>query len=137
MKVIIRLFSVFVLSIVVMSCATTPMTIPEKYNLDDDLEAVARISTFNVSSWEQVDNQSIILRADWNDYYLLVLRRPINRMVSGLSIGISSTVSSIASGFDKIIVKDSPFTDYYFIDKIYKLKGKEEAEEIKERLRKS
>jgi len=136
MKVMIKVFSIFVLLIMAVSCATTPSTLTEKYNLDNDLEAINKINIPKVSSWEQVDNQSIILRTNWNDYYLLVLRRPINRMVSGLSIGISSTAFSITSGYDRIFVNDTPFTEYYVIDKIYKLKGKEQAEEIKERLRK-
>ena len=135
MKEMIKVFSISVLLIMAVSCAATMATLPEKYSLDNDLEAIDQISTFRVSSWEQVDHQSIILRANWNDYYLLVLHRPIDRMISGLSIGISSTVSSIRPGFDRIIVNDTPFTEYYFIDKIYRLKGKEQAEEIKERLR--
>ena len=124
------------LLILAVSCATTIRTLPEKYHLDNDFEAVDRITTFDVSSWEQVDNQSIILRADWNDYYLLVLRRPINRLIPGLYIGVSSTLSSIASGFDRIIVKDTPFTEYYVIEKIFKLEGKDQVKEVKERLRK-
>ena len=135
MKVMIKVFSIFVLLIMAVSCAATMATLPEKYSLDNDLEAIDQISTFKVSSWDQVDRQSIILKANVSDYYLLVLRRPIDRMISGLSIGISSTVSSIRPGFDRIIVNDTPFTEYYFIDKIYKLKGREHANEIKERLR--
>jgi len=136
MKTMIKVFSISVLLIMAVSCATTMGPLPEKYKLDDDLETIDSIFTFKVSSWEQVDNQSIILRADWNDYYLLILRRPINRMVSGLSIGISGTGSSIVSGFDKIVVKDTPFTEYYTIEKIYKLKGKDHVKEIKEQLHK-
>ena len=136
MNVIIKVFSISLLLIMAVSCATTMGPTPKKYNLDNDLEAIDQISSFRVSSWDQVDNQSIILKADWNDYYLLVLHRPLDRRVSGLSIGISSNVSSITAGFDRVIVKDTPFTEYYVIDKIYKLKGKEQAEEIKERLRK-
>ncbi len=136
MKAIMKVFSIFVFLIMAVSCATAPRVLPEKYNLDNDLEAVDQISTFKLSSWEQADSQSIILRTSVRDYYLLVLQRPINRMISGLSIGISSTVSSITSGFDRVIVIDSPFTDYYVIEKIYKLKGKEQVTEIKERLHK-
>jgi hypothetical protein len=136
MNEMIKGFSISVLIIMAVSCAATTTTLPEKYNLDNDLEAIDQIFTFKVSSWEQVDHQSIILRANLNDYYLLILHRPIDRMISGLSIGVSSTVSTIRSGFDRIIVNDTPFTEYYFIDKIYKLKGKEQAKEIKERLRK-
>jgi len=133
----LKVFSVFVLLMMVMSCATTPSALPEKYNLDNDLEAVEQIYTFTVSSWEQVDIQSVILRANVSDYYLLVLRRPLDTMISSLSIGISSTVSSITSSYDRIFVKDYAGIQYYVIEKIYKLKGKEQAKEIKERLRKN
>jgi len=133
----LKVFSVFVLLMMVMSCATTPSALPEKYNLDNDLEAVEQIYTFTVSSWEQVDIQSVILRANVSDYYLLVLRRPLDTMISSLSIGISSTVSSITSGYDRIFVKDYAGIQYYVIEKIYTLKGKEQAKEIKERLRKN
>ena len=137
MKVMIKVFSVFVLLIMVVSCATTPSALPEKYNLDNELEVVKKIYSFTVSSWEEVDIQSVILRANVSDYYLLVLRRPMDRRISGLSIGISSSVSSIKPGFDRIIVKDLSGTQYYVIEKIYKLEGKEQAKEIKERLRKN
>ena len=136
MKVMIKVFFTLVLLIMVVSCATTPRTLPEKYNLDNELEAVNKISTFKVSRWEEVDNQSVILRVNYNDYYLLVLRRPIYAMTSRHRIGISSTVSTITSGVDRIHVRDNTGTQYYDIEKIYKLEGKEQKEDIKERLRK-
>jgi hypothetical protein len=135
MKVMKNVLSISVILVMVASCATTMGTLPEKYNLDNELESVDQITSFRVSSWDQADKQTIILKADWNDYFLLVLDQPMDRMVSGLSIGISSNVLSITPGFDRIIIKDSPFTEYYVIEKIYKLKGKEQAEKIKERLR--
>ena len=137
MKMIARVFSIFVLLIMAVSCATTPRAIPEKYNLDNELEAVDRIYTPSVSSWEEVDIQSVILRANVSDYYLIVLSRPMYTRITTLHIGISSTVSSITPGFDRIFVEDTMGTDYYFIEKIYKLKGKEQAKEIRERLRES
>ena len=137
MKVMIKVFSVFVLLVIVVSCATTPTPLPEKYNLDHELEVVKQITTFTVSSWEEVDIQSVILRANVSDYYLLVLRRPMDRRISGLAIGISSSVSSIKPGFDRIYVKDLAGKQEYVIEKIYKLEGREQTKEIKERLRKS
>ena len=137
MKAMIRVFFVFVLIIMVVSCATTPNPLPEKYNLDNELEEVKQITTFTVSSWEEVDIQSVILRANVSDYYLLVLRRPMDRRISGLAIGISSSVSSIKPGFDRIYVKDLAGQQEYVIEKIYKLEGRELTKEIKERLRKS
>jgi hypothetical protein len=137
MRMIIRMSSILLLPIIVVSCATTPRTIPEKYNLDDELEAVDRIYTPSISSWEEVDIQSIILRANVGDYYLLVLNRPMYTRFTGFSIGISSTVSSITRGFDRIFVGNAAGPGYYFIEKIYKLKDKEQVKEIKERLRES
>jgi len=137
MRMIIRMSSILLLPIIVLSCATTPRAIPEKYNLDDELEAVDRIYTPSISSWEEVDIQSIILRANVGDYYLIVLHRPMYTRFPGFSIGISSTVSNITPGFDRIFVGNTPGPGYFFIEKIYKLKGKEQAREIKERLRES
>ncbi len=51
------------LSLVALSCATVPPpALPDKYNLDDELESVDQISTFRVPRWQNVDKQSIILR---------------------------------------------------------------------------
>jgi len=169
MKVMIKLSSIFVLFIIVVSCATTPRSLPEKYNLDNYLEAVDHISAVRRASYEQVDNQSIILRVNRNDYYLLVLRRPIDFTAMMLSItntasrykavsadqkigpkrdgptgleGYFTTapqnIAGISSGSDMIVAHDSiDSQSFYVIEKIYKLKGKEQAEEIKERLRKN
>jgi hypothetical protein len=134
MKMMIKVFFIFTLIIVVLSCAATQSALLEKYNLDNDLEEVKRINTLTVSSWQEVDIQSVILRAHMSDYYLLVLDRPMDTRITGLTIGISSTVSSITPGFDKIYVEHPWGRQYYVIDKIYKLEGKEQAEEIKERL---
>jgi hypothetical protein len=92
MKEMIKVFSVFVSMIMVVSCATTPGPLPEKYNLDNELEEVNQIYTLTVSSWEEVDIQSVILRAHLSDYYLLVLDRPMESRITDLTIGISSTV---------------------------------------------
>lgn len=175
MKVMIGFFSISVLFIMVVSCATTPRILPGKYNLDDELERVEQISRPVVSGWEQVDNQSLILRANFqavrNDYYLVVLRRPIHSMYINLAIGIEdsaskdraysaqgivsgrspsahglptddfdqapSNIAKIAAGYDRVVVTSPAGTDYYVIDRIYKLKGKEQAKEIRERLRSS
>jgi hypothetical protein len=126
----------FIIVFLASACATTPSALPEKYNLDNDLEAVDQISTFRISSWKKVDNQSIILRANWNDYYLLVSRRPFHTMILNLPVGIDNAGPTITSGHDRIFVKDHTGRQYYIIDKIYKLKGEEQAKEIKERLSK-
>ena len=135
MKTMIKMFSGLVLLVIIASCATTPLAIPEKYNLGNQLEEVKEIIKYKVTSWETVDTQSIILRANVNDYYLLVLDRPLIGIITSERIGISSTVSSIKSGYDKIYVKGDTGLEYYTIDRIYKLKGRDQAKEIKERFR--
>lgn len=172
MKVMIRVSSIFVLLIMAVSCATTPRALPEKYNLDDYLEAVDQISTSRVSGWEEVDNQSFVLRTTFKairtDYYLIVLRRPLDVKYSNVALGIENTASKdkelstqeivgsrttarnypgsdfkqapsniagIAAGYDRMVVSGPAGTDYYVIDKIYKLKGREQIEEIKVWLR--
>jgi hypothetical protein len=134
MKAMIKVSFIFVLFIMVVSCATTPRALPEKYNLDNDLEAVEKISTFKAITWKEVDKQSVILTVNWKDYYLLVLRRPVSSMFFVHTLGIDSASHSITPGYDRVIVHDSTGTYYYVIDKIYKLKDWNQAEKIKERL---
>ena len=135
MKVMIKVSFVFVLLFMIVSCATTttPRTIPEKYNLDDELERVDRIFTISNTRWQEVDDQSIILRVNWSDYYLVVLRRPMDTWYSNPSIRIGSTATSITAGTDRVYVAQSPDRQGYIIERIYKLKGREQAEEIKKR----
>lgn len=137
MKIILKIFSIFVVFVMITSCTATKRALPEKYNLDNYLEEVDQIFTFKVSSWEQVDKQSIILRVNWKDYYLLVLRRPITSRYANLRIGVTRTISSITAGFDRILVDDPAYADFYTIEKIYRLKDREQVNEIKERLGKS
>ena len=137
MKAMIKASIVLVFFIMLVSCATAPRAIPEKYNLDNEFEAVDRINAPSISSWQEVDIQSVILKANVSDYYLLVLRRPMDIRITDLSMGISSTGSYITPGFDRIFVGHAADPEDYFIEKIYKLEGKEQAEEIRERLRES
>jgi hypothetical protein len=134
MKAIIKFSFISVLLILAVSCATTPRALPEKYNLDNELEAVKQIYTFKAITWKEVDKQSIILTVNGNDYYLLVLDRPVPSMFFVHTLGIDGANHSITPGYDRVIVRDSTGTDYYVIDKIYRLKDWDQAEKIKERL---
>ena len=134
-KIILKL-SIFALLIMSVSCATTHPDMSDKYNFDE-LEEIKEISKYRVSSWERVDFQSVILRANSKDYYLLVLQRPMSGIITGDKIGISNTVTSIKAGVDKIYVRDSSKVNYYIIDKIYKLNGREHAIQVKKQIRKS
>jgi hypothetical protein len=86
-------------------------------------------------SWEKVDNQSIILQTGPSDYYLIVLLQPSHSLVFSEAIGISDTRDMIKSGFDNVVVEDSAGTNSYIIHKIYKLENRQQAKEIKKRLK--
>ena len=132
MKGTLKISAIIILFIMVVSCASTAGVLPEKYNLDNELEAIDQITTFRKPDWEDVDRQSIILKISRKDYYLLILRRPIDTMLP-LRIGLSSALSTITAGSDRITVLESGVPQYYTIEKIYKLKGREQADEIKKR----
>ena len=119
MKANIKLIIVSVLSVMVMACATGPIKLPEKYNLDNKLEEVEEIYGFRIDSWQSIDYQSLILKADVNDYYLIILRRPALSLPFSEAIGLTMTVSKLTSGFDNIIVADSYNSESYIIEKIY------------------
>ena len=108
-------------------------TIPEKYNLDNELKALDRITLFDIKSFENIDRQSLILRTNYSDYYLLVLRRPRIEVSYGKTY-FDYQGSTIIAGYDRVIM-NYPDTQYYTIDKIYELKGRKQVTEIKERLR--
>jgi beta-lactamase regulating signal transducer with metallopeptidase domain/tetratricopeptide (TPR) repeat protein len=112
-----------------------PSTLPDKYDLDDELEAVDQIFSVEGPRVHQVDNQSVILRVNRRDYYLLVLRRPFEMMYSNPNIGLAREAPTVTAGVDRVFVTPSDSTTGYVIEKIYKLKGREQAEEIKERFR--
>ena len=153
------------------ACATTPLVLPEKYNLDNYLEAVKQVKAYKIRDFENVDNQSIILEVDRHEYYLLVLRQPMDIEHSNLSIDIENTASKdrarstqeiigskttakgvpstefvqapskiirIVSGQDRIIVvENSANRQYYVVEKIYRLRDRGQADEIKTRLRRN
>jgi hypothetical protein len=136
MKEMLRVLCIFSFFIMFSACATTQngFGLPAKYDLGKELKEIDQINTFQLSSWEEVDHQSIILETSRHKYYLLVLRRPMIGVIPSLTIGISSTISSITAGFDRIFVNEDGITQYYFIDKIYELKDKKQVDEIKKQL---
>ena len=135
----LKVLCVFSFFIMFSACATTTthttqQGLPAKYDLGKELKEVDHINTFQLLSWEEVDRQSIILETSLNKYYLLVLRTPIIGTIPDLTIGISGTSFSITAGFDKIFINENGVTQYYYIDRIYVLKDRKQADEIKKQL---
>lgn len=137
MKKIIKYAGLLLISLVLAACATTPFKVADKYNLDNELKEATDIISFRIDSWESIDQQSLIIRADINNYYLVILNRPAMNLTFAQGIGITDTVNRITKGFDSIIVKESGSAESYRIYKIYKLDSREQATQIKNRLKKS
>jgi hypothetical protein len=135
MKAITNMISIFIISLMVTACATTQSKPPEKYNFDNELAEATGISNFQIKSWEEIDYQSLILRTNVNDYYLIVLQQPTLNLPFSENIGVTITVNDVKPGYDNVVIKDSTGIKSYVIHKIYKLKDREQAIEIKKRLR--
>lgn len=134
MKTITKLIVIFMIPLMAAACATTPFALDEKYDLGNELEEATQIYKYRVMSWEKVDNQSLILQTGPNEYYLIILHRPAYNLVFNESIGISHTGDMVKPGYDQVYVYDPVGKDSYIIHKIYKLKDRQQARDIKERL---
>ena len=135
MKAITKLKGILLISLLASACATTPFKVADKYNFDNELQEQKEISNFRIDSWESIDDQSLLIITNINDYYLFILDHPARSLPFSEQIGITVTVDRVKSGYENIIVSDSSGTESYVIHKIYKLKDREQASEIKKRLK--
>ena len=135
MKAIIKFKGILLVSLFALACATAPFKVQEKYNFDNKLQEATDISNFRIDSWEPIDHQSLVIKTDINNYYLVILDRPAIALPSSENIGVTITVDKIRPGFDQIIVADKNSSESYTIYKIYKLDGRKQATEIKKNLK--
>ena len=127
-----KILSIIVLLVTAVSCAaTSPTALPEKYNLDNDLQSVKSISAARVSNWVQIDNQSFIFAANGSKFYLAVLDKPLESGIAYDKIGLVDRSLSVTAGYNKIFIKNDSGRRYYTIAKLYELTGKEQAKKIK------
>jgi hypothetical protein len=137
MKKIIKYAGFLFVSLVLVACAATPLKMANKYNFDNDLKEITDITSFRIDSWQSIDDQSLILKTDINNYYLVILQYPAFNLPFAQSIGVSESVGKISKGFDSIIVTDSGHADSYRIYKMYKIDSKEKVAEIKKKIKNS
>ncbi len=137
MKMMIKMFSATVLFLMIASCVTTtPVVLPAKYNLDNDLKAVTHISAYRISNWDQVDNQSFMITANGNEHYLLILDQPMQPATPDQKFGLTNSGTSISAGISTIFVRNSSGLQHYVIGKIYQIDTNAQAEKIKDQLSK-
>ncbi len=134
MKTLRKYIFFVIMFLVSAGCATSPPTISEKYNLDDQLEGVHNITRFNLMSWDKIDNQSFILQTGPNDYYLIILDSKSNKLPVTNTIQISNVDSLIWPGYSNVIINDDGWEDAYVINKIYRFKNCTQVDLIRAQL---
>ncbi len=134
MKSYIHIFNMLIL-LILSSCTTASMALPEKYSLDDQLERVTGISRYRVTEWHEVDQQSLIIKTGLSEYYLLVLDIPSNLLLFTDRISITSSASTILAGFDRVtLYYPGSLMDSYKIERIYRIKDRKQMRSIKKQL---
>ena len=124
------------IALLMSSCATGRIELPEKYVFDNQLESVSYISKYQgYSSWDGIDNQSFILQTSPSEYYLIVLQIVATEMPFSESIRISSSASRVRAGMDRVtFLGQSGTRQPYTIEKIYRLKDREQVRTIREQI---
>lgn len=135
MKRLILAMAVVMISLMLFACGgTKSFKMDEKYNLDNQLEAVTEIHKYTMKSWEKMDPQSLVLQTGASTYYLLVLIRSSPELMFSEHIEISSTGSAVKPGYDRVTVYQVDTPVDYVIDRIYKFKDYQQVKEIRAQL---
>jgi hypothetical protein len=134
MRAITLLIGILVSLFMATACATAPVSIPDKYNLDNQLENIQNISKYNMMSWDSVDRQSFVLQTNPGDYYLIVLSSPSEKLPFSESVQITNTGDMVRPGYNNVIVSSPGFEGSYVINKIYKFKDYEQVKAITSQL---
>lgn len=78
----------------------------------------------------------MIIKTGLSEYYLLVLDIPSNLLLFTDRISITSSASTILAGFDRVtLYYPGSFMDSYKIERIYKIKDREQMRSIKKQLK--
>lgn len=114
-------------SVMLAACASSPSSQPK--SLDDKLAergykqggAVERIVNWNIDGWSYIDDEHVVFSAGPARDYLVTVLVPCNGLSSANTIGFSSTINAVTK-FDKLVVRNSGFTDQCQIRELHELK---------------
>ena len=106
----------------------------EEFRYEPAPDIIARRDTFTLSEnendWIKVDNQSLILRHGPDEFYLLVLQRPVYNLMTVDSISFVNMLNVIRAKKDLVGIGGQR----YVIERIYKIDGNDKMLEIKNRI---
>ena len=134
MKTFIKLAGIITMFLFVSAVAMASDQVPEKYNLDSQLERVSTITDYTFMGWNKVDNQSFVLQTGPSNYYLVVLSSPSDHLVFSETLRIDSTNNMVRPGYNSVFVHGNGFKDQYIINRIYKFKDTAQMNQIEAQL---
>jgi hypothetical protein len=134
MKTIKQLAVIFALLCLASVSFAASSRLPAKYDLDKQLEKVDSIYKYKFMGWDKIDNQSLVVQTSPNDYYLIILSSPSDRLLFSEYISINSLNNTVKPGYNDVIVRGSGFKEKYIINKIYKFKDAKQVKEIEAQL---
>lgn len=134
MRALKRLIQLSVTLIMLSACAAAPISIPEKYKLDAQLESVTQIDNFSLSNWKYIDTQSCIVQTSSSVYYLIILSRRSSELPYAENISISKIGTMVRPGNSSVTVRGESSNESFIINRIYRLKDYEEFLAIRAQL---
>ncbi|WP_028080398.1 DUF6491 family protein [Solimonas soli] len=108
--------------------ASRPKTLDDKlaergYKLGGDID---RIQNWSIDGWSYIDDEHVVFNAGPSRDYLVTVLMPCNGLSSANTIGFSTTVSAVTK-FDKLVVRNTGFTDQCPIRELHELKRVKKA----------
>ena len=134
--------SIFIILFMAVACVTAPISedIPDKYNLDSQLERLVRGRVINNRVIDIIDKQSFTMHdpLNYDYYYLIILKNPSNFLPISPSVLIQTSDYVTGSHWfipgDRVTSWHDGGYEHHFIGRIYKIKNREEAKAIKRQL---
>jgi hypothetical protein len=106
----------------------------EEFDYEPAPDIIARRDTFTLSEnkneWIKVDDQSLILRHGPDEFYLLVLQRPVYNLMTVDTISFVNALNIIRAKKDLVEIGGLK----YVIERIYKISGNDMMFAIKNRI---
>jgi len=134
MKTFFKLAGIAAVFIFASAYAMASNSVPEKYNLDGQLEKISVITDYTFMGWNKIDNQSFVLQTGPGDYYLVVLSSPSDHLLFSENVRIDSTNNMVRPGYSNVFVYGNGFNERYIINRIYKFKDPAQMKDVESQL---
>jgi hypothetical protein len=129
MKKILVFTSLLLLIVPMLSSA---QTLDSKY-IFEDLEEVDSFRHWNITGWQVLDTQSLLIDYSGSRSYLLILRHNIPGFRLSNEIELTSSNEEVKAGIDRVLGRGGDSVSSV-IEKIYVLPDRDARQAVRERL---